>query len=678
MLFTVIICSQAFKDKCEGRYSGFLYPLLVNNENFEFCVWNTSKDTFEEALPDLKKITEHKNKWRAVVVLDDENYGRENVSKRNPFNFVDAVDHLDEFETAEQIENFREQRRHFYRSAIDNPLMKLGIWLDGSPLNGSPEPPDTLSLLPDVSSEDYFKALYKMHLTAYEVEYDRIVEERKKFIEDNFSPDGELSRKPSQIVVVSERVFINDDEAAKAAWNKKNEFAYSRFYEDNLYPSKFRYILFNIPYVKGARVEIEYLNFLVFVLVMAQNEYPADSVKSERVYSVNMTMDTDKINNFYSHYVGKLNATLDMIKARARKTLRRVNDPLTDTQAQELFESDIEIPVVINKDYSTDELYAKYDGLGLATDCPESEDAKWKTESHNIIKRFVRYIREPRKAIKTAAENDFHMNSEIDDVRIARLTENQLEDIRFRILEEEERMIATRTPRLFRTEEFSRKIEKEDKAIKRTISHRMTRAKTLIIGLIAVAAYLFGFLPLIIDSHNDTKSFSFAVIITACGLGLFLLGGLIYLLVMWFRLRERFKYFNKAMAEILGEINDGLNSFSKYLSHACNVMRGFSVLNYSQKVFITKQNILKKHAWDIERKIDDVTELFSGYMDFDGYASWYEEPFDYDFSVLCDYDYEMPYEQIRNEISFIQPGYKIEVPINYIATIRLEREELYD
>ncbi len=677
-LFTVIICSQSFVDRCEGTYSGFLYPLLTNNENYAFCPWDTSKDTLEEALPDLCKITSQKKKWRAIVVLDDENYGRENISKRNPFNFVDAVDYLDELKTAEEIIRFREQRTALYRKAINNPLMKLGIWLDGSPLSGSPELPEIYSQLPDINDENYFKELYKQRLSALEVELDRIVDGRKNFIEENFSTEGELQRKPSQIVVVSERLFVNDNEAAKTAWKVENDFAYSRFYEDNLYPPKFRYILFNIPYIKCARVEIDYLNFLVFVLVMAQNEYPSDSVKANRVYSADMTMDTERINNFYSQYLGKLNSTLRTIKARAGKISRRVKDPIDNTQAQELFESNIKIPVVISKDYDTDELYADYKSLGLATDCPESEKTMWDEQSHTILKRFVRYIREPRRAIKNAAENDLHLNSEIDDDRITRLNENQLEDISFRILEEEERMVETKTPRLFKTEEYNQKIAKEDKAIKRNIAHRMTRAKTIITGLIAIVAYLFGFLPLLFDANNNSKSLSFAVIITLSGLAVFILSGLIYLLVMWFKLRRRFKWFNKVMAEILGEIESGLDAFSKYLSHACNVMRCFSVLNYSKKVFITRQNILKKHAWDIERKIDEVTRLFSGYMDIDNLNFQDAVPFDYDFSVLCDYDYEMPYEQIINRIVFIQPGNEIVIPINYVASIKLEREELYD
>lgn len=678
MLFTVVICSQSFIDKCKSKYSGFLNPLLKNNENYEFCPWDSTKEKFEEALPDLCGIIEKKKDWRAVIVLDDEIYGRKNIDKRNPFNYVDAVDFLDELKTKEEILQFREQRMAFCRNSINNPLMKLGIWLDGSPFSGSPELPDIYSQLPDISDEKYFEKLRELRLTALEVEIDRLSEERKKFVAENFSEEGELQRKPKQIIAVSERLFLNDNEAAATAWNVKNEFEYSRFYEDNLYPSKLRYILFNIPYVKGVRVENDYLNFLVFVLILAQNGYPSDAVKANRVYCADITMDKDKINRFYAAYIGRLTATLRLIKKQEGKMTRTADDSLDNSVAQELFESDVKIPVVINKDYSTDELFAEYKRLGLATDCPASESAMWKEQSHNILKKFVRYIREPRRAIKNAAETDFHLNSEIDDERIMRLNETQKEDISFRLLEEEEKMVETATPHLFRTEEYNEKLEKEDKAIKRNISQRMTRTKTLVVGLIALAAYMFGFIPLLFDNANTAKTFSFALVIMLAGLGVFLLSGLIYLLVMWFRLRMRFKWFNKVMRSILSDIEEGLSAFSKYLSHACNVMRSFSVLNYSKKVFITRQNILRKHAWDIEKKVDDVSALFSGYLDLHGSDFENAEPFDYDFTVLCDYDYEIPYDQILNRISFIQKGNIIEVPINYVDSINLIREELYD
>lgn len=678
MLFTVIICSQTFIDKCRSAYSGFLKPLLENSKDYAFCPWDITKQTFDEALPDLRRIIDKKKDWRAVAVLDDELYGRQNIEKRNPFNFVDADNSLAELETAEQILKFREDKMQVCRNTIDNPLMKLGIWLDGSPFNGSPELPCEYEELPDVTDEDYFKKLDERHLSALEVEMDRIMQGRKAFIAEHFSTEGELFCKPKQIVAVSERVLSNGHEAAKAAWKSKNEFNYSRFYEENLYPSKFRYVLFDISYVKGARVESDYLNFLVFVLIFAQNSYPADAVRSGKVYCANMEMDKNRINDFYSGYLGKLMSTVRLLEILMKKKTATISEPIDDVTVKENFESDVKVPVVIGSANDTQNLFAEYKGLGLAKDCPTSEESMWDEQSHNIIKNFVRYIREPRRAVKRAAENDLHIRSEIDDERITRLTETQKEDISFRLVEEEDKMVETAVPRIFKSEEYLEQIERENKAVKRTIAHRMTKKTTVTVGLISLTAFLFGLLPLIFNNVNDGEALGAALIIILGSLATLAVAGIIYLFVQRFRLKMRFQWFNKVMRSILADIDNGLDSFSRYFSYACNVMRCFSVLNYSEKVFATRQNIYKKHAWDVEKKIDEITRLFAGYIDPDSCDYHSADPFDYDFSVLCDYDYNIPYEQLTNRITFIQNGNTVEVPINYVGTIILEGEDFYD
>lgn len=678
MLFTVIICSQTFIDKCQNAYSGFLKPLLDNNKDYAFCPWDVTKQTFDDALPDLRRLIDKKKDWRAVAVLDDELYGRHNIRKRNPFNYVDADNSLNELETAEQIFKFREEKRQICRNTIDNPLMKLGIWLDGSPFNGSPELPCGYEELPDVSDEKYFKELGKRHLSALEVELDRLMCERKAFIAEHFSTEGELFCKPKQIVVISERMLSNGHEAARAAWKNKHEFNYSRFYEENIYPSKFRYVLFDVAYVKEKRVESDYLNFLVFVLVFAQNGYPADAVRAGKVYCANMKMDKNRINDFYSGYLGKLMSTVRLLDVLMNKKSTAINEPIDDITVKENFESDVKVPVVIGSANDTQNLFAEYKGLGLAKDCPASEEDMWNEQSHNIIKNFIRYIREPRRAVKRSAETDLHIMSEIDDERIARLTETQKEDISFRLVEEEDKMVETTVPKIFKSEEYLEQIERENKAIKRTISHRMTKKTTVAVGLISLAAFLFGLLPLVFNNVNDGEAFVMALLIILSSLITLTISGLIYLLIQYFRLKMRFQWFNKVMRSILEDIDNGLNSFSQYFSHACNVMRCFSVLNYSEKVFATRQNIYKKHAWDIGKKIDEITRLFAGYIDPDSCDYQKADPFDYDFSVLCDYDYDIPYEQLTNSITFIQNGNTVEVPINYVSSIILEREDLYD
>jgi hypothetical protein len=53
-------------------------------------------------------------------------------------------------------------------------------------------------------------------------------------------------------------------------------------------------------------------------------------------------------------------------------------------------------------------------------------------------------------------------------------------------------------------------------------------------------------------------------------------------------------------------------------------------------------------------------------------------PYNYDFSKLDDYVYEVPYEVIDTSVRFITRDNVVSVPIDYIIAVDLTMEELYD
>ena len=133
------------------------------------------------------------------------------------------------------------------------------------------------------------------------------------------------------------------------------------------------------------------------------------------------------------------------------------------------------------------------------------------------------------------------------------------------------------------------------------------------------------------------------------------------------------------MSGILDEIQGSLNTFSVYLSSACNVMREFSVLESTENTYEKKQNILKNHRRIILEKIKEVNELFANYIDNDTLdTKSMVQPYDFDFTIMKDYQYEMPYSEIEKSFVFMQEGNEIAVPVDYLEAVIAEREELYD
>ena len=71
--------------------------------------------------------------------------------------------------------------------------------------------------------------------------------------------------------------------------------------------------------------------------------------------------------------------------------------------------------------------------------------------------------------------------------------------------------------------------------------------------------------------------------------------------------------------------------------------------------------------------------MFSTYIDSDEIKLTYEaEPYDYDFTVFKDYEYDIPYSDAEKYIDFLQEGNRIAIPIDYVEAFTLTREELYD
>ena len=680
-MFTVIICDEHIIKDCYHKYHIYLKPFF-DDDNFAFCAWNTEAETLDEALPKLKAIIQHKKEWRAVVVNDSSTWGFDGVNKRNPFDFVDSKKKKYQFSSFEQVSDFRKSENALFDKALTNPLAKLAMWLCGTPINTAPmlcyenarEEIDNVD-----NSETYYKLLEELELKSSDVEVDWSRNLKFSKLCENFELRGELFNPPKSVIAIAERAKNVDVELAELAWTIHTEFDYSQFYADNLYPEKLRYLIFDVSYIKGRRNENLYFNFLTTLMLLATYECPQGVLRSNRVYKLDMQIDAACVRDLCNAYNSKLYSTLAKIDEISKNLKDKESQPIDKHTAEECFESNVTVPIDVVTKESRDNLKAKFSKIGLSKDCPSDEYEYWDDQFHTINKYFIRFLREPRRAVKTATKEEFRAINQIEDERALRLNEYQKEDVMYVLEEEERNMVATSTTQLFNTAQYNKKMREADKEIRRGISQRMTKKKTLFVGLFAVLAYLVGFFPLIFGNLNTTKSFLFSLIVTGVVLGVFLVIGFIYLFVLRHKLVNRFKHFNYVMSGILKEIENGVNAFSRYLSHACNVMREFSVLNYSESSYKKKQHILSNHKRIIGEKISEVNELFSTYIDPDDIRLAYEaEPYNFDFTVLKDYEYEIPYAEVRKDIDFLQEGNKVVIPIDYVETFTLTREELYD
>lgn len=680
-MFTVIICDEHIINDCHNKYYIYLKPFLDNTE-FAFCKWDVSGSSLDEAVPELKETVETKNEWRAIIVNDSSTWNFDAVNKRNPFNYVDSINTANGFNTGEQIEEFRKKEDEMLEKAFTNPLMKLSVWLCGSPIEAKPNIcyAGFEEVVENISDEkEYYKKAEELSVTAQEIELDRIRLMRFDKLSQIFGNDVELFNPPHQVLALTERTKDVRREIADSVWVKHMEHDYSQFYHENLYSEKLRYLICDVSYLKGKHNEAQYFNFLTVMLLMAVNESPSGVLRANRVYSLNVKIDADCVKELCNQYNSKLNATLCEISNESRRLMEKENKPVERDDAEVCFETGVTIPVNVDSFFDEDNLMARYDEIGLAKDCPNDEGAYWNDQYNTIEKMFVKYLREPRRAVKVAVKDCFPAVNKNEDERASRLNEFQKENVLDFLNEEEQNMISTKTTHLYNTAEYKQQMEEADKVIRRGISQRMTKKKTIKVAVIAASAYFFGFIPLFIGNLNNTSSFLFSLGMSGITMALFLLVGLCTLFVFKNRLVNRIKHFNYVMSGIVGEIQDSLHTFSTYLSSACNVMREFSVLELTENTYEKKQNILKNHRRIILKKIKEVNELFASYIDNGTFeANRTVQPYDFDFAVMEEYQYEMPYSEMQKSIVFMQEGNEIVVPVDYLEAVIAEREELYD
>ncbi len=675
-MFTVIICDKGVMEDCSHDYGVYLKPFM-ENPGFAFCRWNPRGETLAEAVPDLEETISSRKDWSALIVYDRGIIDVDGISKRNPFDYAGAVVNPRSLDTAEEVISFRESKRAAYDRAMGNPLTKLSAWLLGLTMRDG-EISKEYRGLPDITDENYFEALDDAFVLPLDYELERLRAEKTRMLNSQFNDEGMLFNPPKQVIVTAERV-AECGESYEDVSLTHDEFEYSRFYEDNLYNDKLRYLLCDVSYVDGRRDATDYLKMLMFMLLLAQNGCPIDAIRANRVYKATTKFNEKRMAQLYFNYNKKLERTGVKLKVIDKHLREKELEEISYSLSEMLFEKDISIPVTVRHDFDKNELWASARDLGLSTDCPTDEAEAWKKQYHRIGTRFLRYLREPRRAIDVAVRYDMRRNYKIEDERIIQLNEYQQEDVMIHLQESEEKMVKTVTTKLYKTAEYTKRLETADKKIKNRISLRMTKKKVLIIAIVAAVAYLLGFMPLIFSNLNTDKSRIFSFAATGIAVGALLVIGFVALLCFRHRLVKLFDIFNATMGGILKEIEQSMESFSEYIGHACDVMRSFSVFRRLEKPISKKREVLQYHEAMIDKNICEAQKAFAGFVSFEGIdTSVQPGDYDYDFSVARDYDYPMPYDDSMMRIEFMRQGNVIEVPVDYLNEVTVERVELYE
>ena len=485
-----------------------------------------------------------------------------------------------------------------------------------------------------------------------------------------------LDKKPAEVRCVALRCFDTETYYNSVRHKPTALSTYSGFAENNLYAPSLQFFVYDIMNRDDKRYHMAYLKFLSFLLVFAANDIPRGAVSGGFLYRVECNYNDGGFEEICQRYLNKLCATRARLENQIHDISQIRGQQLDDFLAEQTFEAPVVVPVSIRSSRSKDDLKAKSQ-IGLSRDCPQDEEGSWEHQRKSIAKNLVRYLREPRRAVKTAAKGPFRELNAVSDERILNLNEYQMEDIVFKLEEEERRMVETSTSHIFDTEEYNRKMDEAGKKVTDRITKRMTRRKVFAVSAVAAGVYLIGFLPLFISQLNTVGTVGTSLMLISACMGSLFCSGLVTLFVFRHELKKLINEFNRLMSGIGREIDDSLGIFSEYLSHACNVMRKFSVINYDKHPQNDAIAVLKKHKFDVEKRIRMLTDRYAPYLDTAN-VDLKAEPYLYDYSRMTDYDYPPDEGNVLQPVTFITQNNSTDVPVGYLYSIIAVKEDLYD
>ena len=655
-MFTVVIAEQYHLDRIV-EHELFLKPFL-EKPSIAFCPWQKDGQTLDEAVPGLNDAVCRHEHWRLIVVCDDVG-----MTRKNPFDLAcyEDPEQPRDMDDAEYRGIRRRARLDAYAESAQRPLVKLMTWLCKQPLVT-----DSVNHAEDLDPEF---GEYLVQARSKEALRKEILGDQKLQI-----------TLPDEILCLAQRCYEREEQDIREAWTEMPNSHPSRFCDWNLYFDKQRFLVFDILPRNHRNYPFDYIRFLNSMMLLAVNETPMGALKPHALYELEPVHDEQALRRVLSRYDAMLACTEEKIRAQVVKLQGTVLPRLSDEDARTIFLSRMNIPVSAVTSFDYSDLYVPGEGLGLAADCPVDESDRWDSDYSGVHTSLGKLMKLPRRILRRTT-SELHRINKADLAQASRLNEFQLEDIRSFVEEEELKMVALATGDFNDTQRYYDSMEKQNKNLSGILSRRVGRNWILGLGGFALVCYLMGFVPMLLGEKPEGNGLYWCAGLVLAGLGIVALMAIITLLIQRWKVRKAYSDFNGTMRSIIQDVEGGLKEYSQYLSHACNVMRGNSVLEYcdnAEPPYASTLRILKKHELDVRCVRAELQETFGAFLD----STLVQEQvscYPYDFCRPTEYVYPIPFKEgMGAKIDFLQKGNLVEVPVDFIKSVRIRREALYD
>jgi len=726
------------------------------------CEWKKGFNNIERAVPTLYSSIKDHPEWRAIILVKPKQ--SELFDPNNPFDF--EINH----EKPENVHGKDEGGFYidgFYKKENPTDLVRLTYMLAGLPslgikkyetayvyyddktgtykeciynkkriLQSDLEEKDVTKEVEERLNKEYTKNNIKWQQKDKDIiekeEKQKKEEERKrieirlktyeniklKLIEVHYQPEDKAiykklteryafkENRPVEVIILAIREqYASDDreeilEEVRRAWQYHDEVESSDFWK--VYPNCCRFLCYDLINPDHSLYFRELWKFFLLTLTLAVNQIPGRSLQAYFLYNVNLQIDTEELSRVYDKYMENLMSFQEILQERLlhvseltkEKKKELVPDQYIDVSFDQIEEGDVK---------------AKSNKLGLAADCPVSEAQFWYDHiqgTRQIIENILLAPQEiaAEKAIETRKKiNNF---AGIEQV----LDRFQIERIRKRIDGLETKIFNTNLFNMLNTDNYKSEVAKAGDAVRDYIKIRVTKRSILLISLVSLLAYFFGFIPYLFNSaKSDLKMLGAAIGLVVAVSLLLAAGAVIVLCFLRGKLVNKIKTYNKDVSNIFERIKRSAKVFSEYFSDICTYMYARSL---QTGIILKKDNdktaeeIQKAHLKYLKNEIERINSVCSLYgaplNDYSGKCSitnindelLTEWPNKCRFYELAPFNEEntvklttSPLKQKIKNISTdnndknweqFNTGITMNAPYSFVTAVNLVREEIYE
>ena len=671
-MHTVIILNKRASDLLKDFK--FLFKPFVDEGIISFCDWNEFGTDIKTSVPDLYKLIKGKTEWRAVVLGVDSTY--ENLpgpvaDEKNPFDFPE--------EKAE--DNVPRESRV--------PLIRLAHMICGYPasmvknfvkgfeyqdvetnerkrVRESELTEEEIQILGE-TYRDRLKSIYLEELVSDEVK------EAQKALQEKYSF---TDVRPRELLFISTRKHIKDEEHIYASWQTQFEMESSNFCSRNKYPSTCRFMCYSLTNAENSRYMRELIEFWLCVLTIAINKIPASTLQAYRLYKLHMELDDEEFENLLNTHLNKMTTAYNFVQERLK-----IRPEYTFEPEETLVEAQ-KVPVVFDN-ISTKGLHVDTSRIGLSRDCPQDELEFWRNEMNEKHRNVEKFLKTPRRGIDRASQ---FLKSKVDSFygEEYELDEFQVSDLKEEIERLEQVVLDGDSHGLANYQKLKEQLEDIDRQVKKDIAVRMRRNLVIGTGLLALLIYLGGFIPYLFDTYvSGSEQFGEACLMVLAALILVALGGIVVLFIMRHRLVNHMEKFNSLSKKLVADMNSSAAKFENYFTAVCTYMKAQAIqagTHLKNDAVSSARFTLRAHRQALCGSIDRDEELLASY-------GLKREPevvknvssfFDVEKIPVDNKLYYYPINKVDAEIPVNETGDLIRAPYKFVAKLKIEREDIFD